>query len=191
MKKILVCLFMLVLVACCNKANAAVIINTDGLSEAQKAELVQQAERMKETKGDITTTSVEKWTNFAEVFGRTIANTAKEVGVQVNEFVKTPVGKMTAAIIIYRYAGKDIIQAALYIFAGITCLIIGGLWANRVANSGKSVTITYDLTTKNIFGNHPVKSKEVSKVDSDYLISASLIKGISVAIFIVFIANSF
>lgn len=191
MKKILVTCLLLLITACCSKAHAAIQIDTSGLSEAQKAELVQQAENMKASKDTISKETVDKWTNFAEIFGKTISTTAKEVGVQVNEFVKTPVGQMTAGVIIYRYVGKDILNAILYIVGGVTCLIVGGFWARRIINSNRETKITYNDEVKNIFGNHPIKSKIESKADSDHVAWATFVFIISALAFIIFISNAF
>lgn len=176
MKKLLLILSMMALTACCAKANAEVTINTSGLTEAQKAQLVQQAEQMKQAeKGDIISTStVEKWANFTEVFGKAISTTAKEIGVQANEFVTTPVGKMTAAVIIYRYVGKDLISAVIHIISGLLVIGIGIYWTFRIVTSSRQVTIEYDETTKNIFGNYVVKSIKKSTVSGDTLASTSI-----------------
>jgi hypothetical protein len=54
-----------------------------------------------------TTKKVEEWAEFGERFGKVIATVAKELGIAANDFVKTPVGKLTAIAIIWKTFGKD------------------------------------------------------------------------------------
>lgn len=85
-------------------------IDTNGLTEAQKAQLVQQAEQMKNATPLDTANKVDQWVNIGEKIGKMLGGAAKEVGIAVNEFVQTPVGKMTAVLIVWNYMGSMIVH---------------------------------------------------------------------------------
>lgn len=146
-------------------ASAAVQINTDGLTESQKADLVKQAEAMKAQSlpGTALADTTEKWLNIGERFGKMIGSAAREVGVAANEFLNTPVGKLTAAVIVYQYIGSSII----HIFAGVLILIMGASIITYLGRHRRSLTVKHDTETKNIFGNHPVISSVRDKMDDD------------------------
>lgn len=67
---------------------------------------------------------VQAWAEAGAQLGAALANAAKELGVAANDFVKTPVGIMTAGIIIYKYVGKDLIRFGVYIVGGIVYFIV-------------------------------------------------------------------
>lgn len=162
-------------------ANAAVEVNTVGLTDTQKAELVKQAEAMRAQAKDPTAIvdSAEKWLNIGERFGKMIGSAAKEVGVAANEFLKTPVGIMTATVIVFQYLGGPII----HMFTGIVILILGASVITYLVRNRRQLIIKYDTTQKNVFGNHPMISKERAKMDDDTF-------GWSIALYIATIALS-
>lgn len=51
-----------------------------------------------------------KWGELGANMGRAAVGAAKEVGMAANEFVSTPLGKVTMGIVIYKVIGKDIIK---------------------------------------------------------------------------------
>lgn len=51
-----------------------------------------------------------KWGELGVNMGRAAVGAAKEVGMAANEFVSTPLGKVTMGIVIYKVIGKDIIK---------------------------------------------------------------------------------
>ena len=161
--------FLLALVLACTVglASAAVEINTSGLTELQKAELVKQAEIMKAQAKSNSLTSVventEQWLNIGERFGKMLGSAAKELGIATNEFLQTPVGIMTASVIIFQYMGGPII----HMFTGITILLLGVAVITYLGRQRRELTITYDTTKTNVFGNYPVLRKDRSKMDDD------------------------
>lgn len=60
-----------------------------------------------------TVVRAKEWAEVGQQLGQAIAVTAKELNIAVNDFVKTPVGMMTAGIVIYSYLGKDFITGSL------------------------------------------------------------------------------
>ena len=54
---------------------------------------------------------------MGEAFATTIEQICKTLNVEVNTFLRSDVGKLTAAVIIYKMVGKDILLILLYVGA--------------------------------------------------------------------------
>ena len=164
---------------------AAVEVDTTGLTNAQKATLVQQAEQFKKESTNMSSAEqVDQWVNVGERIGKMMGGAAKEVGIAVNEFVKTPVGKMTAAVIVWNYMGSMIV----HVVSGLFVLICSwGLltWYGRRATS---MVVEYHPTERNWLGQAVLVSKKRGSLDSDIwlgLITGYLIS-LLLSIFIIF-----
>lgn len=68
---------------------------------------------------------VKEYVEIGEMIGKAFASTAKELGVAVNEFAETPVGKMTAGVIIWKLVGKDLIG---FISGVVFFVILVSVW---------------------------------------------------------------
>jgi hypothetical protein len=115
-------------------------VDTAGLSDAQIAEVAATAERLKaETPEDLRNAreTVERMNQYVEIgkgLGSGIGAAAKELGVAVNDFAKTPVGKITMALIVFKVAGGQIIGI---LGGSIWFLVMIPLWIhyfNRICN---------------------------------------------------------
>lgn len=161
MKKYLIALALMFSV---NAASAAVEINTSGLTESQKAQLVQQAEQMKKATPLETFEKVDKWVDTGERIGKMMGGAAKEVGIAVNDFVKTPVGQMTAFLIIWNYMGSMLV----HVVGGFTILFITFGLLTWYSGRLREVKITYDREAgKNWLGRYPILKREVTAMESD------------------------
>jgi hypothetical protein len=83
-----------------------------GLSEIDKATVIQQIEKLKEAKVAKPVVSAEEakeWVSFGTEIGRGLADTAKELGVAANDLLTTPVGMLTAGLIVWHIAGNDLV----------------------------------------------------------------------------------
>jgi hypothetical protein len=93
-------------------------LNTQGLSPSQKAELIIQAEKMK-TKPEAetpvlappppTVDTVAKWAEAGKSLAVGLGAGAREIGVAVNEFSESRVGRITTYIIVWKLMGKEIL----------------------------------------------------------------------------------
>lgn len=140
-------------------AFAAVEVNTSGLTDAQKAELVKQAEAMKMTSTPEAqlVEKVDKWVDVGEKVGKMMGGAAKEVGIAVNDFVKTPVGLMTAGIILWNYMGGMII----HVVAGAIFFVVSFSLLTYMMRRCALVKITYDKDAgKNWLGRYAVLKVE-------------------------------
>jgi len=137
MKKLLIpaLIFLIVIVTGLWVGKAHAITNdryldADGLTDVQKAELATSIAKLKEkSKNQITEAptvqKVNQWVELGANLGKGLASTAKELGVAANDFVKTPVGKVTAFIIIYKFVGRDIVH---FVVGSLFFIVIGGSW---------------------------------------------------------------
>lgn len=146
-------------------ATAQVTGNTDGLTDGQKAELIKQAEAMRARSSPTSSVvdNVDQWLNIGERVGKMMGGAARELGLAANEFVKSPVGIMATVVILFQYLGSPII----HMFTGILVLLVGIASIRYIVYNRRGNKITYDTERKNLFGNYPVKHKELGKMDDD------------------------
>lgn len=92
--------------------------------EQQATLLVQAAQMQKDNTASGTSTStrevVKEWATLGADFGHGLASTAHELGIEANAFVNTPVGRLTAAIIVWKLMGG----ALIHIFGGTLFAVI-------------------------------------------------------------------
>jgi len=147
------------------------------LSEAQKAEVLkaiadkvaqgQTATAAATEAAKVVATStpakVSEWIDIGSKIGQAMGGAAKEIGVAVNEFVKTPVGQWTMAIIVWKFMGGVIMHLA----GGVLVAIIGMGTVIYVARRRREVKYTYDAEKKTTLGNPVVTSKIVARMTDD------------------------
>lgn len=167
MKKLLVLLMMVSLPAFAQ-------VSTNGLSAEQKAALDAQAAQMRLQNAATSTSNVpdpdkmEQWVDLGTKIGQGLGGAAKEVGVAVNEFVKTPVGILTSAVILWKFLGSTF----LHLFGGIMVLVSGWLFMLYINNKKTGGTITYDPEKRDIFGRAvKVKVQKGELEVSDWAVS--------------------
>ena len=104
--------------------------DTNGLSKEQVAALQKSVDILKaqnrEESSVMALDTASRWASempkIAEGFARALGVAAKEMNVAVNDFVNTDAGRITAALIIWKVAGHDVMKytwsfaAALIIF---------------------------------------------------------------------------
>lgn len=146
---------------------AEVQVSTQGLTDAEKAVLIQQIEQIKVNRKSATSAEkVGEWVDIGTKVGLGLAGAAKELGVQANQFATTPVGKMTMGLIVYKVAGSDLLK----VLGAFTVLIAGWVLGRGLSWAGRRERIEYNTTTKNIFGNHPIKSKDAGEISGERMV---------------------
>ena len=138
------------------------------LTERQKADIIKQvadeAERSKIVPTDVANPEqVGKWVGVGEQIGKMIGGAAKEVGVAVNEFVKTPVGMVAMGLIVWHYMGGSLV----HIFGGLFLFLFGMSFIIWMARRAVTWTYTYDTAQKDIFGRSVLKEKRRSSLSND------------------------
>jgi hypothetical protein len=151
------------------------------LSEAQKADIIKQVADASSKNGSVEAPNeekVEKWVKIGSQVGQGLAGAAKELGVAVNDFSKTPVGQLTMALIVWHMMGGVIV----HVVAGVLIWVFGlytlrWYWDRTYPNK-----ITYSKEHKNIFGNRVIDSIERPRIDSDDAAGWIIASGIVVAL---------
>lgn len=64
-----------------------------------------------------------KWQEIGIAFSETIKQVCQTLNVEVNQFIKSDVGKLTAGIIIYRMVGKDLLRIAIILLFMFTLTV--------------------------------------------------------------------
>ncbi len=152
-------LFTMVAFAMCAFAVNAADIDTSSLSPAQIAELKAiaakaasaNAQAKSESSNPSNVLSVaagwgKQASEAAEGFGKAFTVAAKELGITANEFLSTPAGKLTAALIIWKVMGATIVKMLFGVFFITTGLTIVRIIYRRL------FTLRYDKVEYSRFG---------------------------------------
>lgn len=105
---------------------------------------------------------LDQWATVGTKVGQGLAAAAKEVGVTVNDFAKTPVGKLTAFLIVWNFIGAQIV----HIIGGILIWIVGFAFLHYWYKHSYPDAVKYSKTEKNIFGNYAIESIEKNSMTS-------------------------
>ena len=141
----------------------------DKLTEAEKAEILKQVADKAATKDFLGNSrepadeKVEKWVRIGTNIGQGLAGAAKEVGIAVNDFSKTPVGQLTMVLIVWHMIGAQMI----HVLGGILIWIIGFIAIRYVMKRAYPDKVTYSTTQKNIFGNFSIEKIEKAVMQDD------------------------
>jgi len=106
-------------------------IDASGLTDAQRAQIIQNVEALKEesnkpaAQAKTAAETAQVWVGLGKEIGIGLAETAKQLGVAANDFAQTPVGKWTAAIIIWNLVGKSLVHVG---FAAFGFLVLLPAW---------------------------------------------------------------
>ena len=139
------------------------------LSDTKRAELALKIAQAVEEEQAATTpilskvpapAQMEKWANVGEQIGKALAGTARELGVVANDFIKTPAGQITMAMIVWKIMGHEIAQLAVGLLMFFTLV---PLWVYMFRRMCIIKSITYNTTTVE---GKSVKTKEVQYYNS-------------------------
>jgi len=135
-------------------------VNVSGLSEIEKAEIalsIAKAKANKESSNIISPESIKEYANLGSDFGvnigKALAATARELGVEVNNFAKTDVGKLSIYLIIFHLFGSMIV----HVVSGFIMLIIMipiWFWSFRKLCSNQIQKVEHSTDNQ----NKPVKT---------------------------------
>lgn len=173
MKKFFILLFLCISVSAF-AGNTTDSVNGAGfnkLSESEKAEIIRLVAEKAATKKDqgafnnITEDKVDRWITLGTNIGQGLAGAAKELGVAVNEFSQTSVGKLTVALIVWHMLGEQIV----HVFSAIMIWVVGFTVLRYIFIKVYPVEVTYDAEKKNIFGNPVVKTVHHPDISGDVL----------------------
>jgi hypothetical protein len=135
-------------------------VKTHGLSPEQQATLEANAAQMKLTNakapvisGDIIDTvladpeSINKYAQIGQAIASSLASAARELGVEINNFAETGVGKFIMVMTVAHFFGAQIVSFSV----GFFFMIPMTLWIiYRMNKFIKTAEITYDAKGKEI-----------------------------------------
>lgn len=149
-------------------ANTVMNAGFDRLTETQKADIIRQvaASATPATNTEDTIDKIDRWSQVGANLGKGLAATAKELGVAVNEFAATPMGKVATALIVWHIMGASI----MHIIGAFLIWGIGIVAIRYIVERSYPTKYTYDLENKNVFGNHPVKTKVRDELSSEMVV---------------------
>lgn len=129
------------------------------VAELNKMDPITAAQVLRQLGGSgKTTASVEKadeWVTLAERLGKALASLAKEAGVALNEFVKTPVGIITVTVLLWKTVGVSMVAGLIWVVS--LCVIIWSFRAFHVPI--KAVGVVRDADNNPIVEDGKVKEK--------------------------------
>ena len=111
MKKLLIML----MVVCLGGLSLGATFTQSNLNDEQVALLEKQAAelKLKEFKTPtVQAREISEWVELGTQLGKGLSGCAKELGVAANDFVQTPVGIMTASVIVWHFIGEDLMHVA-------------------------------------------------------------------------------
>lgn len=169
-------------------AFAAPTISDDQLRRIAAIALEQQAEKPEPAnapvkiaskpeasiseKSEATRKEVSEW---ADMLSGIVVGTAQKVGFAVNEFVRTPVGLIVTAVIVYKAIGKDLIKL---FFAGaiwvVACIVSAMFFRHRPRRIRTDVVYENIPMLFGLWNRRVVKSYDVRDVgDIGYIFLGS------------------
>jgi membrane protein CcdC involved in cytochrome C biogenesis len=95
-------------------------LDVSKLTPEQKAKMIASVvEMQKESTGHTSATvrkEAEQWIDLGGNMGRAAVAAAKELGIAANDFVKTPLGMVTMAVVVYKFVGASLLHIVFGLF---------------------------------------------------------------------------
>jgi hypothetical protein len=107
--------------------SAEELLQAPGLTPAQRSAIAEAiAAGNPQQSIPETIKGILEWQEMGDAFAQTIKTICQTLNVEVNSFLRSDVGKLTAAVIIYKMVGKDILRIILYtgVWLGVTFFIM-------------------------------------------------------------------
>lgn len=125
---VMIGLMSLLFAAYASAKTAEELLQTPGLNSAQRAAIAEAIAKQGPSQSMIPTSlkGMLEWKEMGTAFATTIESICKTLNVEVNAFLKSDVGMLTAGVIIYKMVGQDILRIILYtgIWIGVTFFIM-------------------------------------------------------------------
>lgn len=155
-KKILLTLTLLVSAGTASAATCQQqIANISGLDAQTKQEMIISCEQAKLTtivtpEQAVTAEKINKYAEAAKAFAEALGVAAKELGIAVNEFLGTTAGKLTAAMILWKVLGAQLLSISYFLFATLLSGVLASGLRKHVmlshydtADKGKKYPVYY------------------------------------------------
>jgi len=149
------------------------------LTEEQKAQVVQHVATLaaQQSGPQAVVEKANTWAQVGQGLGQGLVAMAREMGVAVNEFAGTTVGKIATVMLLWHYMGNDLMRLA----AGFVVAVVGLGYLRWLMNHQFPTEIRYSETEKNVFGNRVVVNRRRASVNAEaaflYFIGAVVVIG--------------
>lgn len=156
----------------------------DKLSDTEKAEIIKivadKANNAQNPNSMVPSPEkVGQWLDLGPKIGQMIGGAAKEVGIAVNDFVKTPVGQLTMLLIIWKLIGASLIHVV-----GAFVVLVVGTWAIKKYFSHIR-SIEYDVDKVDIFKRARIKRVVFEDLSSEAFLFRLLCQAAVLGAFVV------
>lgn len=180
MKKLLLILASALLLA---SAHAQTTVDVSKLTPEQQAAVKKSIDSMK-GEPNISQTAreeTEKWVELGGNMGKAAVGAAKELGMAANEFVATPIGRVTMGVVVYKVIGKDVLKTITGFCVLVVFLCLAVWFAKRKHYS--SIEYEYKPVFFGLYNKQVIKSGEIDQDWSvGHLACAALCAAIALAV---------
>lgn len=107
----------------------------------------------------------EKWAELGGNMGKAAVGAAREIGMAANEFVSTPLGKITMGVVVYKVIGKEIVRTVI----GLGLLIFFFTMAVVMFRSKKYKHAEYEYKPT-LFGLYNKRLIKSATIDDDWAV---------------------
>jgi hypothetical protein len=169
--------------------NDARYLDLSKLTDQQKADLMAKAAEMQNQQAsgisEQARNEISKWSELGVGMGHAAVAAAKEVGMAANEFVSTPLGKVTMGVVVYKVIGKDVLKLAVGLSIMVFMFTVAVVMLFR-----KKGDVTYENIP--VMNGWWVKRRVKNySPDSDVMIEHFMVAAIATIIGLIAICNSF
>lgn len=184
MKRFFVAFLMMVSISAWagNDSTAVHAAGFSKLSESEKAEVIKMVADKALMKDNgpnfsapgMSVDNVERWVKIGSNIGQGLAGAAKEMGVAVNDFANTPVGRMTTYLIVWHIVGGTL----MHFIGGLLVWIVGFAAIRMIISHAYPDEVVYSTEKKTFFGNAAIESKrrpEMSGEMTGVVVAASAV----------------
>jgi hypothetical protein len=196
-KKLLACSIMLfaalttAYAAPATSASEIKSIDVSTLTPEQKASLMSQAAELQKQSvqppaniSETVRNEASAWGELGANMGKAAVSAAKEIGVAANDFVQTPLGKITMAIVIFKVIGASVIKLVV----GGSLLVFFLSIALWLVVKTKYSKVEYEYVPS-FFGKLEKKRVKSFDVDEDIVMKNYIAAAVSAALGLVFGLN--
>lgn len=126
MKKLLMCLIVFIMFFAFTPVYAVNMnVDLEELSETARNEILD-LEKNEDEKDPVTMDTVLEYQQYGVALGKALNSLVKELGITLNEFIKSPVGKLTTAVLLWKLVFYEVFILFLKIgVMGLLVLVIG------------------------------------------------------------------
>lgn len=127
-------------------------------------------------------TEVHSWVGVGKEVGVAINDSMSAINIQANNFAQTPVGKLTAIVVVWKLIGDSLIGILVHISMGLLFMVVSlsiWLWSYKKTCMTRSVVIGEHYNDK---GKKIRDYKIAEYVGSNYYISPREYHGVAIAL---------